>query len=1146
MTLMCAKSTWPIAGALAALWFVSGALAASADSVSTTAADGFGRMVFSLAAPAHVQPVIAGGVLTVSFDRNVAVDPASIQQGLPAYIARAHADPDGKTFRFALTESFSLHTSSSGSRTAIDLVPAGYAGTPPDLPPPPPVMPTAVEISKLPALSVRAGAYSNFTRLVFDWPRPVPYAVFPGAGKLTIRFEAMAKPDFSAFEHVSPPWVKQAGWRIENKGTIVEFDTDAAAGYHDFRDGSKVVLDILAPKTDAQAYRPPSPGGVRPRPTTLTPATDFVAGAQAQAVADVAAQLKGPIADTRKSAGKPDAQTQAPQTSPPSQVAATGGAPKPTATTSPLPASQLPGQAQAQQPQPTPTVQQAPAVQGASAATSRNNAVLTFAKAGTRPVAVFVRGLTAWVVIDGAVPLDPVKLKAELVQFSDSVAASTSDGATILRVGLKQPEQVQAFSQGADLKVMIAPRITIAPTAIGFAHDSDEPSRAALTTLLPGAVRVLALPDPVAGDTLTVIPALPGRAQTSSRRFVDFASLQTAAGLVLTPFRDDLQVVANDSHVRITRPGGLKLSLPPAPPATSPAALASGDLSPCYLDLAAWSRVESGSFAVIQQKLRANVARLTPNGANAARLTLARFYLAKGFAAETLGMLDLMQANDPGLQNDLQLQTMRAAADYMMGRYADAHNDIAGTAFDSDRHAAFWRGLIEAALENWDDARTALADAEPVFHRYPAVWQAQARIAEAKSYLAEKNMELADSALSKLPRDLPAPLMYEAELARARLYAQEGRLRDAMPLFRAVENGSDGHAAAEAIYYRVDAALAAGAMTPAEATDDLEALRYRWRGDLLELDTLRRLGALYFAQKKWRNGFEVLRTASQNFPNNDLARQAQDDMRREFAELFLKGKADSIPPIQALGLFYDFIDLTPIGPDGDEMIRRMTNRLMAVDLLSPAAKLLDYQVNKRLDGAARAQVAGRLAMIELLDDKPKEALATLKTTEMTGLPDDVNHQRLLLQARALAALKQWDQALDLIAVDEAPDSRQLRADIYWESGNWEVAAQKAEELLDDRWHDAAPLSAHDRQLVMRAGIAYSLAGDQSSLNRLNDHFAAKMNGTPDASAFAVMMQDIDQHGVAFRELAGKVASVDTFQQFMKDFRAHYDAAPQTN
>ena len=91
--------------------------------------------------------------------------------------------------------------------------------------------------------------------------------------------------------------------------------------------------------------------------------------------------------------------------------------------------------------------------------------------------------------------------------------------------------------------------------------------------------------------------------------------------------------------------------------------------------------------------------------------------------------------------------------------------------------------------------------------------------------------------------------------------------------------------------------------------------------------------------------------------------------------------------------------------------------------LEPAAKLLDYQVNKRLDGVAQSQVAARLAMIYLMDHKPKDALETLRNTRIAGLPDDINHQRMILESRALAALKQWDSALDTIAVDEAPDSQ---------------------------------------------------------------------------------------------------------------------------
>ena len=146
----------------------------------------------------------------------------------------------------------------------------------------------------------------------------------------------------------------------------------------------------------------------------------------------------------------------------------------------------------------------------------------------------------------------------------------------------------------------------------------------------------------------------------------------------------------------------------------------------------------------------------------------------------------------------------------------------------------------------------------------------------------------------------------------------------------------------------------------------------------------------------------------------------------------------------------------------------------------------------------------------------------------------------MLEARAFAALKQWDNALDLIAVDDQPDTRRLRADIYWESGNWAMAGQKAEELLGTRWSDAAPLIAGERGQVLRAAVAYSLANDEASLDRLREHFAPKMQDTPDANAFAVLSQQIDMHGLAFRDAAAKIASVDTLESFMKDFNKRHE------
>jgi hypothetical protein len=742
--------------------------------------------------------------------------------------------------------------------------------------------------------------------------------------------------------------------------------------------------------------------------------------------------------------------------------------------------------------------------------------------------------LTAWIVVENAPAIDTKALEASLKDFAAGLEAVSTGGLSILRIALKAPARIAARGRGGVLEIAIAPKLPDRPIPIGFARNQLDPKRASLSTLLPAADKSFVLLDPASGDLLTVIPAAPGRAMPQERDYVDFAALPTASGLVLSPYVDDLSVTVADARVTIARPGGLAPTPPQMPAAQSLTALAHPGEGPSFLDFPAWAAYRGGSFLATERNLMQAIARLKPAKAGPARMTLARFYLANGFAAEALGLIDLIQAQDPALKGDAQLTTMRAAADYMMGRYRDAHNELAGPQFDADRHAALWRGLIDAAMENWKDAHTHLEQAYPVLNRYDADWRARADLADTEAALGLGRLDLADAALSRMPKKLAPRFALEKELAEARVTAAENRYRAAAPRFAALENSGQEDLAAKAIFYGTGAALNAGAITPDQAIETLERLRFRWRGDGLEMKTLRKLAALYFSRHRWREGLKSLRVAQQNF-SGDASRQALDDMRAAFVKLYLKGAADKLKPVEALAIFYDNIDLTPIGPDGDEMIRRMADRLVAVDLLGPAASLLAYQVDKRLIGIAKAQVSTRLAAIYLMDHKPESAVKAIRDSQITGLPESDLHDRLLLEARGFAALKQWDNALDLIAVDNSPDTRRLRADIYWESGNWAVAGQKSEELLDTAWSDAAPLSQDQRAQVLRCAVAYSLADDEASLARIREHFTPKMKATPDANLFAVLAADIDAHGLAFRNAAAQIAQVDTLQSFMKAF-----------
>ncbi|MDR3525691.1 MAG: tetratricopeptide repeat protein [Rhizomicrobium sp.] len=1082
--------------------------AGAADTVSASTKDGYGRLTFATGAADQVTAQISGQVLTIAFNRKMGLTPEGIAQSLPGYLASGRMDADGKTYRFALSQTVKLHTSAAPGKFALDLAPQSFAGTPPDLPQPPAPPPKETDITKMPVLKVRSGAYHNFTRVVFDWPKSVPYNVFPGSGKLTVRFDALVNPDFSALDRQAPPWVKSAGWHIAGGSTIIDFTIDSASGFHDFRDGTHVVIDVLAPKTDADAYKPP--GDTKPTVTPLLPVKGVVA-----AINDASKAMAA--------TGAPAKLTPPSKPSPPPPAAAKAA---------PAPAPAQPETAAAQPT--TPTDAATTMTQVADGHLTKDGAVLMFPGAGQQSVAVFMRGLNAWIILQDSPPLDIVRLKAQLGAFPTEVDASSGGGTTRLRIALRQPLSIAAFADGSSLKVVIARETNPTAVALGFARNQETPQRASLSTLLSGAMRLERIVDPTAGDELLVVPGRPGRAVPSERSYVEFSILPSAAGLVVMPFVDDLSVGIQAPRVTIGRPTGLSLT-PPAMSASSPEALAANAGSPCFLDFAKWKAVTGGSFLATERRLRGATARLEFDAARRARLALAKFYLSNGFAAEALGVINFMQAVDPGLQSDMQLQTMKAAASYQMGRYRDAHNALAGSQFDQDRHAALWRGLASAGLEAWEDARLNLERAEPVLNTYDAETQARVNLAVAQAAIETGHLELADAAMERVSEKLPGSLGLAAKLGRAKLYAAEHRFERADAMFDEIEKSGNEGFAVEAIYYRIVTGLQNNTLKPQQAINGLERLRYRWRGDGLELKTLRKLAAIYFGEKRYREGFLTLRAAATNFPNNDAAIQATDDMRTAFIELFLHGKADTLPPVQALGLFYDFIELTPIGSEGDEMIRRMADRLVKVDLLGPAADLLNYQVTKRLDGVARAQVATRLAMVQLMDHKPEAVLDTLRTTQISTLPDDIAHQRLLMEARALADQKHFDRALDLIAVDQLPDTIAMRAEIYWKSGNWPVAGQKAEEALGERFKDDKPLSDTERECVMRAAVSYSLAGDQTSLDRLRSNFTPKMKASRDATAFAVVTERIDLQGIAFRDAAAKVASVDTLKAFMLDF-----------
>ncbi|MEQ9146371.1 MAG: tetratricopeptide repeat protein [Parvibaculaceae bacterium] len=1174
-----------------------GAQAAEELVLTGTENDGYGRLVFAwpdTGLPADpTQPdtrlpayetLVSAGVLVVTFDRPFDIDADELLRRMPRYLALIRSDADGKTVRLAMKADFKLHTREAGHELYVDLLPPSWTGTPPPLP-----QATiarlaaekaererllalveergkgALEIEENPpSLALRIGKRPGSTRLAFEWDRPVLYSTDFRDNRITITFDQIADLGLASLRVDPPPFVLSARSSKSDGRLTVFIDTKPGVKVRDFREDLSIVLDISPVRRDGPAPMASSaPTPLLPVPTETarrpveTPEEVRALEAQAAAAAEAAGEEAPVLANRPEPAAENDPEGTAEADG---EMADAAPAADETAEAEATPsgeATSAPRDLMADAEMAPHEGPEAASFDTDIADEGVNNpagpdeideaALPVFAEAVGRSVrltfpwtsavdaAVFQREGRVWMVFDRETAFDLSHMSPLVLERLGDPQTMELERASVLQFTPPNRLLLTASEKGSEWIVTLGDVIVepAGPVNVSRAWNANGDSQVKFD--LQDAGRIHWVRDPVVQDAIAIVTASgPPRGLLSERSFVEFQALSTAQGLALVSRADDLYVRQDGDGIAVSRGSGLTLSAADGPGYSSVRENTTDPSAPAQMDFERWRYSPGENFIERKQSHQMAVAMASGAEAADARIRYAKFLLSYRLGAEAFAMLDAALKDAEGLEQDPGFYALRGVAQIMMARNEDAVADLSIPSLEDDPHAALWRGVAQAELADWLAARRSFERAEQAFAFYAADLQALFRVKAAEAALATGDLGSAEFNLDRLPPDLADTRWQDqAALTRARLLKATGRIDEALEIYDRLVGSDHRSISARARFAHASLRHQLGALDDAQFIEELEALRLAWRGDDLELAVLQRLGELRIANGEIAEGLKVWRTAAGVFPNTERGRRIASQMTETFANLFLGGGADDMDPVEALTIYYNYRELTPIGRRGDALIRNLADRLVEVDLLDKAAALLRHQVENRLRGTARSQVAAKLALIELMNHEPEKALQAIRSTKQVRLPEELAHKRRLLEARALADMTLYDHALDLLSEMEGEGVEDLKADIYWDSQQWDLAAAAFDQALGERWRDPLELSAAERFQIMRAAIAYSLADDAAGLEGIRAKYSDLMRNSVDAASFAVVTDPIEMQGVAFRDLARSVASIDTLDSFIE-------------
>lgn len=720
-------------------------------------------------------------------------------------------------------------------------------------------------------------------------------------------------------------------------------------------------------------------------------------------------------------------------------------------------------------------------------------------------LAVFVRAHSLWVVINKPLPLDLSDFEPLPKTVVGKPEVIKSDTHTIFYMPIDDGvhPSVTKEENSFNWAVLIGAQKKPVANALGIAVNTDPPAPPHVFVSTLEIAEPAVVTDPLVGDEMVITPLFkPGEGILLARDFTEFTLPTTAQGVIVNKKADDVAVVQLRNGLRISLPQGA--SLTPGLPAAETDKLSAASQSVATLfpyDL--WKPEEPAKLPEqIKELFQKVVLSENIQESNDARFRLAQLYLSDGMAPEALAYLDGINRTNPSFYRSNKLAALRGACNFLMSRFPDAAKDFSAAELNDNKEVDYWRHMLADLLGGADHSYDFLGLNQDYISKYPPLLRQRLAIVSADRAIGAKEYNTALKIFDSLETDHQlSPIHAYITYLIAKISSDTGQEKEALEMWdKLAEDYDHPFVRSRAEFSRTIWSMNAGMLSKDKAIERLERLRLAWHGDSLELNIASILGDLYVERKDYINAMRIWHGIVTGFPNTSYAQDFTRKMQEAFITLF-NSEQNNLSTIDALAIYGEYRNYAPSGTTGDEIVNRLADKLVSLDLLEQAMILLDHQMRVESEKEGRSEVGAKLASIYLMNHQPSKALQALEDSVYGENSLMLRLKRNRLTAEALIDQRKPDKALVTLGQDTSVEAERLRIRVYWMEKDWSKLTESIETLLQERKDVTAPITLGESEYLLKLALAYIFENDRDQLKYLRDYFGPLMAKNPNKPVF---------------------------------------------